>query len=73
MRALNAAVFDSVMVAVARRLQAGPIKNVASVKEQYDKLLKDNKYVEAITRTTSDEDRVSSRISIANQYISQAK
>jgi len=72
-RALNAAVFDSVMVAVAKRLEAGPIKTPGSVKTQYDKLLKDKEYTEAITRSTSNEDRVASRIRIANEYISQAK
>ena len=61
------------MVAVAKRLKAGPIKDLATVKTQYDKLLKDAEYSDAITRSTSNEDRVASRIRIAGEYISKAK
>ena len=71
--ALNAAVFDSVMVAVAKRIGAGPIKDSAHVEHQYLELLKDKEYQESITRSTADEDRVLNRMTLANGYISKAK
>lgn len=73
LRALNAAVFDSVMFALAKRIAAGPIANPKSIKQQYEKLLEDKDYKESITRSTSDEDRVGNRMLLAHDYISKAK
>ena len=70
---LNAAVFDSVMVAIARRLSAGSIAKLDAIEKQYTALLKDTDYLESVTRSTADEERVANRMKLAQQYISQAK
>jgi hypothetical protein len=70
---LNAAVFDSVVVAVAKRMAAGPIKNSSDVQRQYNALLADKDFQESITRSTADEERVIKRMSLANAYISKIK
>jgi hypothetical protein len=70
---LNAAVFDSVMVAITKRIDAGPIRDLSTVKKQYQALLEDVGYQEAYTRSTADEERVSNRMKLAQSYISKAK
>jgi hypothetical protein len=59
--ALNAAVFDSVMVAVSERLDAGEA-DVQALGEAYDALLKDPEYLAAVQRSTADEDNVGTRL-----------
>ena len=58
----NAAVFDSVMVGLARRLEKGEINNRRILTERYDALLKDEKFIIATEESTSNEDRVKERI-----------
>lgn len=64
-RSLNAAVLDSVMVGVARRLRSGNIDDVEAIKIAYARLLEDGDYKLAISQATSNEDRVEARISKA--------
>lgn len=61
-RALNAAVFDSVMVGTAKRLKKGPIKDIKSYSKAYDNLLGDKEYLAATTTATADETNVTTRI-----------
>jgi hypothetical protein len=61
-RSLNAAVFDSVMVGTAKRLEKGPIENLAALSEAYDKLLEDPTYLEETSRSTADEKFVKDRL-----------
>jgi uncharacterized protein with ParB-like and HNH nuclease domain len=61
-RALNAAVFDSVMVGLARRLQKEVPINPAQFAEAYYGLLADNEYSESVSRSTADEHFVSLRL-----------
>ena len=70
-RSLNAAVFDSVMFAIAKRIAAGPIKDPKSLQRQYTALLADKDFTEAVTRSTSNEDRVATRLLTADLYISE--
>ncbi|MBM3235831.1 DUF262 domain-containing protein [Candidatus Poribacteria bacterium] len=63
--ALNAAVFDSVMVGVARRLEKGNICNREGFRERYQSLLKDEEYNEWTLSGTTDEARVRQRIQMA--------
>ena len=63
----NAAVFDSVMIGVARRLEKGEIKSKEKLVEQYIALLKDGKFVIATEESTSNEDRVKERIARATE------
>ncbi len=70
---LNAAVFDSVMVATAKRLAKGKLLKPVSFAEQYAALLADKEYQESVTRSTADEERVSTRMSLAEKYLSKAQ
>lgn len=66
-RALNAAVFDSVMVGVARRLVKGPIKSEIDFNSAYSHLLSDKAYQDVTLRATSDDTSVKKRIEMATQ------
>ena len=61
-RTINAAVFDSVMVGIARRLEKGEIKDPDRMSRQYQKLFKDKDYFEAVSYATSNERSVKRRI-----------
>jgi hypothetical protein len=60
--AINAAVADSVMVGIARRLAAGPVKKPDGFKAAYESLLKDEDYLKATGRATADEESVRLRL-----------
>lgn len=65
---LNAAVFDSVMVGVARRLEnRGPITSTKSLAAAYRKLTQSGGYVSASERATADEESVKSRLALATK------
>lgn len=64
-RALNAAVFDSIMVGLARRLKNGPVADLGQFKTKYEELLKNQDYLDACGRGTAGEERVKTRISLA--------
>jgi len=53
-RAINAAVFDSVMVAVTKRLRAGAVMDKSDVRETYTSLLGDPVYQTAYQNSTAD-------------------
>jgi hypothetical protein len=63
-RALNAAVFEAVMVGMARRIAAtgGPPPNATAA---YDKLLADKQFRRACERATADEETVKTRQALA--------
>lgn len=59
---LNAAMFDSVMVGVATRLAATESKpEKEKVKKAYDGLLRDEEFMERVTRSTADKEFVKER------------
>ena len=60
--AINAAVFDSVMVGLYKRLHRGQIENLLGIQEAYQSLLSDPEYMEAVSRATSDEAAVQARL-----------
>lgn len=62
---INAAVFDSVMVGIAKRLSSGEIRNVGEIKTAYEALLNDEKYQDAYMNRTSRTEKVRTRISAA--------
>jgi hypothetical protein len=64
-RALNTAVFDSVMVGIASRLNKGEITNVERLKSQYQGLFQDEGYLKSIERATSDTKSVKTRCDMA--------
>jgi hypothetical protein len=64
-RAFNTAVFDSVMVGLARRLERTPPPDPAKVASAYAVLLQNKSYQEYCARSTADEDFVKRRIASA--------
>jgi len=65
--ALNAAIFDSLMVGVASRLRDGVISNSQSFKRAYYELLDNEEYRQATETATTDEENVQKRLNIAIQ------
>lgn len=70
-RALNAAVFDSVMVGLARRLKRAPITHLDEFKAKYEDLLKNRDFLDACGRGTAGEERVKTRIGLASQAFAE--
>ncbi len=66
-RVVNAAVIDSVMTGVARRLAAGPIKKTNQLVEHYEALLKNQDYLNAVETGTSQEANVTTRLQLATE------
>lgn len=64
-RQVNAALVDSVMVGVARRLESGPIRDPQTLTPALEALLADTEFQLAIARATADEERVNTRLSKA--------
>lgn len=71
-RTLNAAVFDSVMVGLSRRLGTAPAPDDTKIAEAYHSLLRDEDYLAAVSRSTSDETSVKTRIDRATQAFAGA-
>lgn len=67
LRSFNTAVFDGVMVALARRLERAPAPPAANVAKAYDALLKDKEFRRRWERSTADEDTVKQRMDIAEK------
>ena len=63
--ALNAAVLDSVMTGIARRIRRGPIQNCQDVKKRLRDLFSNEKYITAIKSGTSEEGKVKMRQQLA--------
>lgn len=72
-RAVNAAVIDSLMAGVARRLSTGPIRNNGQVVARYESLLEDQEYRKAIETGTSQEANVEARLTRAIKAFSSVK
>ena len=72
-RAMNAAVFDSIAVAIARRLDKGPITNHATLRKAFDRLSQDDDYIAATSRATSDETNVATRLRLATSAFAGLK
>lgn len=64
-RPVNAAVLDSVLVGVMRRLSEGPITDGAAMRAHYDTLLANPSYTSATTSSTAAEDSVEQRLALA--------
>ena len=60
--AINAAVLDSVMVGVARRIKKSLITDTAAMSTAYQGLLRDQEYLLATSRATADEEHVKVRL-----------
>jgi len=69
-KAFNAAVYDSVMVGVATRLSTGPIELSDDFVRAYDELLRNPQYRLAFSRSTSNDESVNTRVSLAKDAFS---
>ena len=70
--AINAAVMDSVMVGLGNRLlESGPINDINLLKVKYDQLLKNEDFLSAVERATTDEKNVRTRLKLAKEAISE--
>lgn len=63
--AINAAVFDSVMLGAASRVSRGPIKNPGAFRDAYERLLVDHRFQASYKRATADAESVKNRIRLA--------
>jgi hypothetical protein len=72
-QAINAAVFDSVMVGLATRQEMGVIDDPEAVKTAYETLLATDDYVQACSRATADNERVERRIRLATEAFADIK
>jgi uncharacterized protein with ParB-like and HNH nuclease domain len=70
---LNAAVYDSVMVGLARRLQKGTMKDLKGFQNAYRELTADNDYVKLTESRTADEQSVRRRIALAIDAFADVK
>ena len=66
-RSLNAAVYDSIMVGLAKRLKRGELKKPNQFATAYGHLLADNDYMSAIKTGTADEANVKLRLEKATK------
>ena len=66
-RAINAAVYDSVMVATAKRLASARPPSVEAFRAAYAALLRGEEYSNLVSRATADEANVSRRLELAIQ------
>ena len=64
-RALNAALFDSFMVALAKQHNSGAKPTAAKVKKAYDRLLLNDEFIKAISSNTADDENVKTRFRLA--------
>jgi len=72
-RSMNAAVFDSIAVALARRLDMGSISNEAELKRAFEKLSQNEEYVKATSSSTALEASVEARLRLATQAFSSVQ
>jgi len=70
---LNAGVYDSVMLGVARRLTQGPIEDKKNIKAAYTKLLSNQEYVDATEVSMADVSKVNTRVGLATQAFASVK
>lgn len=66
-RTFNAAVYDAVMVGLARRLERDPQPPAEAVREAYDRLLPDPEFTRRWERATADEETVRQRMELAEK------
>lgn len=72
-RAVNAAVVDSLMIGVSRRLADGAITDPPAFEAAYDSLLTDPAYLSAVETGTSQEANVSTRLRLATAAFATIK
>ena len=69
--AVNAAVVDSLMTGIARRLSSGPVEDGTAFEAAFGKLIVDEEYLAATETGTSQEANVSTRLRIATEAFAE--
>lgn len=72
-RSLNAAVVDSIMVGVARRLEDGDVTDKEGLSQAYSRLVNADAYIQATTSSTAAEETVESRLDLAYKAFKRVK
>ena len=72
-RAVNAAVVDSLMTGLARRITEGPISDSSQVAQEYAELMKNKSYRGAVETGTSQESNVATRLELATKAFANVK
>jgi uncharacterized protein with ParB-like and HNH nuclease domain len=73
-RALNAAVYDAVMIGLAKRInKKGQVNDLAEFKGKYLDLLSDDDFIGAYKTATSDEENVKKRMELATEAFKDLK
>ena len=72
-RSMNAAVFDSIAVALARRLDHGPITDQSKLRRAFERLSRLEDYVKATSSSTASEGSVTTRLDLATEAFSSVK
>ena len=71
-KAVNAAVFDSMTVGLAKRINVAGVPSASEIATAHDCLIDDEKYLQAVTKGTSDENSVEQRLKIATAAFDNA-
>ena len=70
-RALNAALFDSFTVALAKAIKRGNKPTAVDVKKAYDSLLENEEFMKSISSSTADDENVKTRFRLASASFSE--
>ena len=70
---INAAIFDSSMVGVAKRLKRGPIESIESLRSIYNAFVEDADLIDLLNSGTSDVANVEARIGLAISYFASVE
>ena len=65
----NAAVFDAILIATARRLDQGPIKNFEEFNRAYKEVLSNGEFQQWTSRSTADDETVKKRLQMASDAL----
>lgn len=71
--AVNAAVLDSIMVAVTARLAKGPIKDEAAFKLAHQALMTNSDFLTVTSKSTADEENVRKRLDYAHKAFAELR
>jgi hypothetical protein len=66
-RALNAPVYDAVMVGIAQRLEQGSVQDCSQLQAQYEALLVNPEFVRLYNSGTTDEANIQQRLALATE------
>lgn len=72
-RTVNAALVDSLMVGLARRIRESGPPSSSGLRSAYDQLLRKSKFQQAISRATADEENVKQRLAIATKAFARVR